>query len=208
MTAFKALLAWRPKPDTNAAALSASLAEAQAALATALSRAATLEGQRGDVLLDATPTEAEAHEARLGDAAAEAARLSAVVAALPARIAAAEMREREAALDTLAAGTEALAAEGAALLPGIVHALAAVAALMRRHDDLAAKVLAASTELRAGGREPVALPMRLAWPDAGNTTATMFGFDLLDHGARTVFRPAPGFDPGRTLANWVAAKIG
>jgi len=46
------------------------------------------------MLLDASPAEAEAHEARLVDATAEAARLAAVCAALPARIAAAETRER------------------------------------------------------------------------------------------------------------------
>jgi len=208
MSTFQALLGWRPKPEADSAAIRDSLAAAQVAEAAARARVATLEGQRGAVLLDGSPTEAEAHEALLVDATAEAARLAAVVAALPARIAAAVAREREAALDALAAGTELMAEEGAALLPRIVRDLHAVAELMRQHDAIAARVRAASAELRGGGREPVALPMRRLWADDTNSSPTAFGFDFLDHGARTVFRPAPGFDPGRTLANWVAAKIG
>ena len=208
MSTFQALLGLRPKPEAASAAIRDSLAAAHAALATALSRAAALEAERGDLLLDGSPTEVAEHEAKLVDATAEAGRLAAVCAALPSRIAAAETREREAALDTLAAAAEADAVEGAALLPRIMRDLAAVAQLMREHDAIAAKVRVAGTELHAGGRERVALPMRRQWPDASNTTPTAFAFDRLDHGAGTVFRPAPGFDPGRTLANWVAAKIG
>jgi len=214
MTAFQALSAWRPKPDTDAASLRSSLAEATAALATARGRAAALEAARGDTLLDANPSDVAAHEAQLADAMAEAGRLAAMCAALPARIAAAEARERAAELDTLAAATEALAEEGAALLPKIVRDLHAVAALMRQHDDIAAKVLAASAELHGGGRARVALPMRRAWPDPGNTSPISFGFDAVNMASgRSVFsRPAaPGFDtaPAQgSLAIWLASKTG
>jgi len=100
------------------------------------------------------------------------------------------------------------------LLPRIVRDLAAVAELMREHDAIADRVRVAGTELHAGGRPRVALPMRVAWPDAGNTTPTMFGFDAINMASgRTVFaRPAaPGFDtaPAQgSLASWLASKTG
>jgi len=202
------ILGLRPK-SADSAAIRGSLAEAEAALAAALSRGASLEAQRGAILLDASPAEADAHEASLAAAMAEAGRLAAMCAALPARIAAAEARERAAELDNLAAATEALAEEGAALVPQIMRDLAAVAERMRQHDDLTAKVRAASTELQAGGRQRIELPMRRVWPDPTNATPTTFGFDRLGRGDGTVFIRAPGYDPGRaqgSLPRWLAAK--
>jgi len=208
MSMLKDILGLRPK-SADSAAIRGALAEAEAALAAARGRAAILEDQRGAILLDGSPAEADAHEASLAGAMAEAGRLAAMCAALPARIAAAEARERAAELDSLADVTEALAAEGAALVPQILRDLAAVAERMRQHDDLTAKVRAAGTELQAGGRQRIELPMRRVWPDPTNATPTTFGFDRLDRGAGTVFFRAPGFDPARaqgSLPRWLAAK--
>jgi len=207
MTMLTHILGLRPKPEADAASLRASLTEATAALAAARGRAATLEGQRGDMLLDGTPAAAEAHEAQLVDAKAEAGRLSAVVAALPPRITAAEARERAAELDRLAAAAEADAVEGAALLPQIVHALNAAAEMMRRHDEIVTKVRSANAELKAGGLDGIALPMRRSWPDLENKTPTTFGFDLAPAGLGSVFAPTPANSIGGvTVEGWLAAK--
>jgi hypothetical protein len=157
------VLGLRPKGD-SAAALRTALAETQEALASVRGVASALEAQRGAVLLDAGPDEAEAHERKLAEATAEAGRLAAMAAALPARIADAEARERGAELDALSERAEAEAEEAAMLVPGIVRALDVAAELIQRHDALAQRVWDANRELRAEGRDRVALPLRRAWP--------------------------------------------
>lgn len=157
------LLGLRPKA-ADAAALHASLTATQAALAAARSTVVSLEGERGAILLDGTPAEAEAHERKLADAKAEAERLAAMAAALPARIADAEARERNADLDRIAERAEADAGAGALLVPEIVASLARVAELIEQHDALAERVVNANTALRAAGRERVQLATRRVWP--------------------------------------------
>lgn len=193
---LRELLGLRPKADT-AAALRASLTETETALASVRSTAAALEAARGAVLLDASPTEAEDHESRLIAARAEAERLAAIAAALPARITRAELRERAADLDVIAAAAEAEAAEAAALVPQIVQALGEAAELVARHDAMALKVHAANRELRAEGRDKVAMPLQRVWPyDPEGRRPLTLGGDLTLPGPR---------GPARTLPEWRAA---
>ncbi|HYE70103.1 MAG TPA: hypothetical protein VD932_01095 [Aquabacterium sp.] len=202
------LLGLRPKADT-AADLRTSLTNTETALASVRDVIATMEEARGAILLDGSPTEAEAHERKLAELRSEAERLSAIATTLPARIATAEAREQEASLDQLAEQAEAKAAEGAALLPRIIRDWAALADLMRQHDALTEEVHAANRQLRRGGREPVDLPMRRLWPDPKANTPAVFGFDkaAAGHGGGTVFAGTPGNAvPTGTLAGWLAAK--
>jgi hypothetical protein len=189
------LLGLRPKADT-VAALRASLTETETALAAVRSAAAGLEAERGAMLLDASPAEAEEHERKLMAARAEAERLAAIAAALPARIATAEARERAAELDRIAERAEAEAAEAAALVPQIVRALETAAELVERHDALALKVQAANRELRAEGRDKVALPLLRVWPhDPTGERPLTLGKGLSLPGPR---------GPRATLAEWRA----
>ncbi len=189
------VLGLRPKGDT-VAALRASLTDTETALASMRSIAAGLEAERGAVLLDASPAEAEAHEAKLMAARGEAERLAAIAAALPARIMAAEARERATELDHIAERAEAEAAEAAALVPQIVRALEEAAELVERHDALALKVHGANRELRAGGRDKVALPLLRVWPHdpAGERPLTL---------GKGLALPGPR-GPCTTLAQWRA----
>jgi hypothetical protein len=192
---LRELLGLRPKGDT-AAALRASLTDTETALASVRSIAATLEAARGAVLLDASPAEAEDHESRLIAARAEAERLAAIAAALPARITRAELRERAADLDVIGAAAEAEAAEAAALVPQIVRALGEAAELVERHDVLALKVHAANRELRAEGRDKVALPLQRVWPhDPDGRRPLTLGQGMTLPGPR---------GPALTLADWRA----
>lgn len=203
---LRQLLGLRPKAD-DSAALAASLAATETALVATRFTVATLEGERGAILLDATPSEAEAHERRLAEARGEAERLVAMAAALPARIAAAEEREHAAELDKLAIATETAAEAGAAMLPRIMRDLAAVAELMRQHDTLVEEVNAATRTLRRGGREAVELPMRRLWPDPSRTHPVTFGFDRASFGGGTVFAAPPGNAIGAgSVGRWLASK--
>lgn len=176
------MLGLRPKTDT-AAALRASLTDTETALASVRGVAASLEAERGAILLDASPAEAEAHEAKLAGALTEAGRLAAMCAALPARIAEAEARERAAELDRLAERAEGEAAAAAELVPQLLRAFAEAAALVERHDDLAQKVQAANRELRAEGRERVTLPLLRVWPSTVGRPLTL-GQDMKLPGPR------------------------
>lgn len=203
------VLGLRPKADT-AAALRSALAETQTALATVRGIASALEAERGAILLDASPDEAEAHERKLAEATAEAGRLAAMAAALPTRIADAEARERGAELDSLAEQAEADSMAGAALLPRIIADLAAVAELMRQHDALVFKLDEANRVLRAGGREHVPVPMRRLWPDPNNRAPTVFGFDKAAFGPSVFSPPPPNSIGAGTVARWLhamAAKV-
>lgn len=158
------VLGLRPKSD-NAAALRASLTDTETALATVRGIAASLEAERGAILLDGSPAEAEAHEAKLAGALTEAGRLAAMCAALPVRIADAEARERGAELDSLAERAEGEAAAAAELVPQIMRVFAEAAELVQRHDDLAQRVHVTNRALRAEGRERVTLPLLRVWPN-------------------------------------------
>ena len=130
---LRSVLGLRPKA-TDSATLRASLSETEAALAAVRAIAAELEAQRGAVLLDGSPAEAEAHEAKLSQAQAEAGRLSAMAAALPGRIEAAEAREHGIEMDKLSEHNEAAAAAGGVMVTEISAALWRVADMIEQHD--------------------------------------------------------------------------
>ena len=194
---LRSVLGLRPKA-TTAAALHASLSETQAALSAVRAVAAELEAQRGAVLLDGSPAEAEAHEAKLLAAVTEAGRLASMAAALPARIEAAEAREHGLEMDKLSERTEADAAAGAAIVREISGALDRVATMIEQHDAVAARIMVANNALAASGRPRAVLPTRRVWPhDAsrGVVHATL--------GDSTAF-PGPR-GPCTTFADWRAA---
>ena len=192
------VLGLRPKADT-AAALRASLADTKAALVTVQGVIAELEAGRGGVLLDGTEAQAAQYEANLAEARAEAERFAAIAAALPARIAAAEARERGIEMDALANHADAQAEAGAELLPRIVQGLAEVLALMRQHDAIADKVAAANRELKDGGRARVTLPMARAFPQLENRLPGKFNADHLPSGVGYGGQPSMGFMIGDWL---------
>ncbi len=102
---LKELLKLRPKAD-DAASLWASLASAETAKNGALARVTELKAGRAARLLDGAPADVERAETALMAAQAEAERLAEMVGALRDRAAAAERRERVAAVRAKYAAVE------------------------------------------------------------------------------------------------------
>lgn len=186
------VLGLRPKADTSAA-LRTSLADTQSALATVRGVVAELEAGRGGVLLDGTADQAAQYEANLAEARAEAELFEAMAAALPARIAVAEARERGVELDGVAERAEADARAGAALVPGVIQGLTAVIDLMRQHDAITDNVLAANRELKDAGRPTIALPIRHALPDPKNLRPLKFHVERAPSGVGYGGIPSMGY---------------
>ena len=160
---LRSVLGLRPKA-TDSATLRASLSATEAALALVRTVAAELEQQRGAVLLDGSPADAEMHESKLLGAVTEAGRLASMAAVLPARIEAAEAREHGIEMDKLSEHNEAAAAAGAVMVTEISAALWRVADMIEQHDAVAARVMIDNSTLFAAGRKRVVLPTRRAWP--------------------------------------------
>ena len=160
---LRSVLGLRPKA-TDSATLRASLSATEAALALVRTVAAELEQQRGAVLLDGSPADAEMHESKLLGAVTEAGRLASMAAVLPARIEAAEAREHGIEMDILAERNEADAAAGAGMVREISGALGRVADMIEQHDAAAARIMIANNALAASGRPRAVLPTRRVWP--------------------------------------------
>ena len=164
MISMRGLAGFRPK-NGSAEAARAALAATEAARAAARQVIAELEADRGAVLLDGTGAEIAEIEGKIAEGRAEAERLAAMAAAMPARIAAAEARERAAGLDLLAAEGEREAADGAALMSEIMAAIEKLWLLVQQHDVLAERVHVINRELLDHGRERVIRPLKRAWPN-------------------------------------------
>jgi hypothetical protein len=181
---LRKLLGLRPQTD-DLAELQSSLARAEGQLATARLNIAEMEDHHAALLLDGDDEAIVACETALGTARRDADRLALIVAALPARIAVAEARERDAGLDRLAAQAEATAVEGADLVPEITATVERLAELVQRHDAHAQQVMDANRELRAAGRERVALPLARVWPhDPRGERVTLLGKGMVLPGPR------------------------
>lgn len=163
---IKGFLGLRPKADT-AAALRQSLAETTAAIETARQRIEALEAQSGVILLDATPDEAERHEATIAAERQQLRRLTAMAAELPTRITAAEQREATAALDRDRDAAEREAARIAKLVPEAEAAFLSALRLVQEIDAGTARVRDVNRRLGEAGRhgDRVTLPLTRAWPN-------------------------------------------
>lgn len=153
---------FRPKGSTSEA-LRACLADVEAALALLRRDILEMEQDRGSVLLDGSAAEVGSFEKALADSRADAEQLAAIGAALPARIAEAEARERSVELDATARDAETNATVAAALVPQIVQALGAAAEMIERYDALALRVHSANRLLFAEKRDRVTMPLARVW---------------------------------------------
>jgi hypothetical protein len=156
----------RPPAEATAAELRATLADAEAQLTAAREAMTERAAEHGDALLSPEPGAAAKHEQVMRDAVADVTRLRAMIAALQARIEAADAREAEAALRTEVAEVESMAAAAAEDVKAYASAARGIFETLGRIGVATKRAKALNDRLRAAGRTELQVtpPFNRVWP--------------------------------------------